>query len=243
MEYNYDNNEKKSGGMGCLVGIIIFLTIVAAIVGIFYANVANSREKLLYPTLRKVGLFENLIPAEVTVEESPYAEYTTEDFINEIKAKEDEINQLKIDIKDRDKSITEKSDEITRLKVFEDEQLKFKQEKEAFDLYIAENSSAPSVSDYVTYYEQMYPENAAKIYEQFKKQVINEEELAQYIKTYESMDETRAAEILAEMSTADIDLVVAIFDGMRVSNRAVILENMANDKAARISKMLAPSNY
>lgn len=234
-----ENDEKKSGGMGCLVGIIVVLALIAGIVAVFYFNVSGVNEKYLYPTLRKVGLFENMIPEEVEVDE--YADYTPELFIKDIEKLQDEINGLKIEMKNSQADIKTKDEEIARLKVFEDERIKFKEEKDLFDQNVVYNTSAPPLNDYIAYYEKLFPENAAKLYKEALGDVQRSEELTSYLKTYESMDSKKAAKILEQMVTTDLDLVVDILNGVKVANRASLLEQMSPDVAARVSKRLAPT--
>lgn len=235
-----DNDEKKSGGMGCLIGIIIILALVAGIVAVFYFNVGGMNEKVLYPTLRKVGLFESMIPDETKTE--PYADYTTEMFVTEIESLKDDINGYKGQIKTNNADIETKDKEIERLKVFEDERVKFKEEKDVFDQNVVYNDSAPSLNDYIQYYERMYPENAAKLYKEALGDVQSSQELMTFLKTYESMDSKKSSKILSEMVKTDFDLAVKILKGLKVATRAKILEEMGPDEAARVTKRLAPPN-
>lgn len=232
------DNEERSSGKGLMIASIITLIIIAGVIALFYFNVAGVTDKFLIPTLNKVGLFEDLVPVE---EVSPYAEWTEEDFLALIEEKEVTIKALREEVNTIGQASEEKDKEIIRLQAFEDEQLTFKKQKEEFDAMLVNSDYAPAVSEYLKFYEIMYPENAEKIYKEVVTDTKYTEDIDDYVKTYEEMDEKSAAAILAEITSSDMELVILILENISAESRAKIMENMDPNIAARITKNLAPS--
>lgn len=230
-----DKKKKSKGGKVVLFVIIMILLIVAGVVALFYFNIGGMRDKYLNPILVEYGL------AEPTSEEtSLYADWTEEDFLKVFAEKDAEIEALKAEVKTYQESLTEKSKEIDRLKLFEDEQLAFKEDKKTFDENVVYNDQAPSIENYKTYYEMIYPDKAEELYKQVVGDITYNTELKDYVKTYEQMDEKKAAEVLTSVSKSDMDLVILILENSKAQTRAAIMENMDASVAARIAKSLAP---
>lgn len=234
---DYSNEDRGSGGKGLLIGIIIVLSLIAGVVAVFYFNIGGATNKFLIPTLNKVGLFNDLLPQ---TEDNPYDGYTVEELIEVIEDYKGQIDEMNVEISDKDLIIKDKDKEIERLKSFEEEQLVFKQEKENFDRMLIDNEYAPPVEAYIEFYRGMYPETAERVYKEAILQVKYSEDIKKYVKTYEEMDSESAAAILQQIVNTDMELVVIILDSMSADSRAKILEGMQTDIAARVSKNLAP---
>ena len=64
-------------------------------------------------------------------------------------------------------------------------------------------------------------------------------ELSDYVATYSSMKAKEAAAIFDTM-TSDLDLVAKILKAMTAEDRADILQQMNEENAARLTKMMDP---
>lgn len=235
MADDFDLEEDKSSGKGLIIGTVVILFLIAGVIAAFYFNVGGITDKYLHPILVEYGLAE---PKEEDV--SPYADWEEADFLAVIDEKQASIDALKAEIASYQEALDDKGKEIERLKPFEEEQLLFKQQKEDFDTQVVMSDQAPSITEYKKYYEMMYPEISQQLYREVVGELNYSQELKDYVKTYEQMDEKKAAEILSSVSKSDMDLVILILENSKADSRAKILENMTADVAGRISKSLAP---
>ena len=70
--------------------------------------------------------------------------------------------------------------EMDSLRHYEEEQEAFAALREAFDREVVYNDKAPSTDEYLKWYESMYPNNAAKIYEELLEKQMIEDNIQQY---------------------------------------------------------------
>ena len=219
---NIEDDEKPAGKKKSrrLLKLLIFLVIIAVPTIILSFDIGNVRTKYIRPSLEKIPIVKNILPPlkeEETIEE-------------EIKdEKQDTIDSLI-------KEIDELNKEIERLKVFEDNQLKFKEEKEEFDKIVA----LKDTKAYTKFYESISPENAEELYKQAVEKNVKDKKFKDYIQTFESMKKDAASTILEELILTDIDLVVDILENLSNEKRSEILSVMDPKNAASISKILAP---
>lgn len=218
---------KKKRRLGCLFSIIIFALIIGSLVAILGFNVGNIRDKYLRPGLERIPIIRNLLPP---IEES-------EEPVEQDNKNQNEFIQDQEDtIKSLTKEINDLNTEIKRLKEFEANQLKFKEEKEQFDKMIALNDPKA----YSIFYEKIAPENADKLYKEVINKNINDKKFKEYIKTFENMKKDAAAKILEELILTDMDLVITILENLSSEKRSEVLSKMDSTNAATVTKLLSP---
>ncbi len=215
---------------------VIFLGIMASIVAVLVFNVFDIRDKYLRQYLEEVPFIAELLPPP------------TESSIEDLKSKEDlktdidtyktQIETLENTIAELEQRILDDDEEIERLKVFEDEYLDFLEEKQLFDEAVGSENS----EDFIEFYENMYPENAERVYADLKDIEIDITSFNEYITVYSGMEPSSVGSIMEELMVTDIQLVVAILDELSPTFAGEILATMPPDKAATIAKLLAPSN-
>lgn len=219
-----DKKEKKEKKpkkkKGCFITILIMAILIGVVVAIFGFNVGGIKEKLR-PTLSKIPIINKMISKEpeknVTKEAEPQ-------------------KQEDIQIEELNKQVIELNKEIERLKVFENSQVKFKEEKSQFDKMIA----LKEPKSYSTFYEQIAPENADKLYKEAIANDKQSKKLDDYMKTFENMKKDAASKILGELMLTDIDLVISILDALPSEKRSEILSTMDSKDAATCVKLLSP---
>lgn len=216
-----ENKPKKKKG-GCLVKLLVFIIILAIPISLISFNVGNIRDKYLRPGLEMIPIIKNLLPP---LEETD-AQYQDEIVVDE---KQEIIDSLT-------KEIEELNKEIDRLEEFEKAQLQFKAEKEEFDKMIALNDPKA----YASFYESIYPENAEELYKQAVSQEVSDKKFKDYIQTFENMKKDSAADILEELITTDMDLVITILENLSSEKRSEILSTMDPANAAACSRLLSP---
>jgi flagellar motility protein MotE (MotC chaperone) len=138
---------------------------------------------------------------------------------------------------DKTDNTAELQAEIDRLKVFEENQKAFEQQKDDFDKNVVFADAAPSIEEYKKYYEGINPDNAAEIYRQVVEQLQYSDAIQEKADIYKSMDPQAAAQILETM-TADVESVAKILLSMKPKESAAILAEMDNVVAAKITKKM-----
>lgn len=243
-----NNNETVKGeneGLGSklatvlliIILVIIWLTIFAFMVKL---DVGGFGSTTLRPLLKDVPVL-NLILPEMTDEELayendyPYKNLTEAvDYIKELENLVDNLTKENEDYADRQ---IDMQAEIDLLKIYEQQQAEFEQRVKDFDRYVVYNSKAPSVDEYIKWYEGMYPENAADIYEELQGNVMYTKEMERIAAEYRKMKPKDAAAILSEM-TQDIDLVCEILSYLKEAEVSDILSEMDTLFAARITNRM-----
>ena len=102
------------------------------------------------------------------------------------------------------------------------------------------SDQAPDINEYKNYYEQIDPANAEAIYKRVVEQLENEKELEEYVSMYSSMKPKQAA--VFDTMTNDLKLVAKILQAMDVESSSSILGAMNTDTAAKLTKLMEPSN-
>ena len=123
--------------------------------------------------------------------------------------------------------------EIDSLRHYEEEQEAFAKLREEFDREVVYNDKAPSTEEYLKWYEAMYPNNAAKIYEELMAKKIRETSIQEQADYLAGIDAGDAADILSEMPS-DIDLICKLLSCMKKKQVSDILAEMEPLFAARI---------
>lgn len=227
-----ENGKKKKGGFIKLV--LFFLIILGAIYALLYFDVFSIRSKYLDSTIQNTPVLKNMFPATSETESYTKADYVDE--INSLKAENEQLTNQVADLTKQNEAYVE---QIGRLSPLEEEQVKFKQDKELFDQMIAQNDP----NAYKTFYEGIYPDTAKDEYDKIIGDQALNKEISDYVARFTAMDESNAASILEIMSNTDIDLVVEILNNMSADKSGTILGAMTPESAAVIAKRMAPILY
>jgi len=236
--------KKKKGGLGKI--IIIFFVVLILLIGGFIAllkfDVAKLGTEVIGPSIKDIPGASLILPEmpveEVIVEGEETIGYETlEQAIEILKVTENLLKEKEEEAEKLIEQIDQLQAENERLKIFEANFVDFEADKEAFDsLIVAETDS----SAYATWYETIYPDNAASIYaEVVKDQSINAE-LEDLVQTYGEMKPAQAAAILSEMSGTRLLMVATIIKHLENDAAADILGAMDTALASRVTAYLYP---
>ncbi|MDR1558238.1 MAG: hypothetical protein LBS84_00830 [Clostridiales bacterium] len=217
-----------------IASFLILFFILAAIVSVMVFNVFNIRNRYIYPALAKLPLVGGLIPLGDIAED--FSVMSPEEMMARINELEARLYSANAEIETAGETIDKNKTEIARLKVFEEQQLSFKQEKADFDQRVAVGDPQA----YADYYESIYPENAEVLYPRAAAEASRVSEIRKYMGDITAMDEVSAANVLQRMIVSDMDLVVSILRAMDSRGAGNILSEMDSDGAASVIKMMAP---
>ena len=96
------------------------------------------------------------------------------------------------------------------------------------------------IKEYKKFYEQVDPANAEILYKQVCEQLEQDDEIKDYAKTYSKMKPKEAAAIFDSM-TDNLSLVAKILNAMDAQSRGNILGKMDSATAAKVTKIMNPS--
>lgn len=244
-ELNLENNndeEKGSGIVGfflALIIIVIWLVIFALLIKMDVGGIGT----MLRPVLKNVPVVSKILPEmsdEELMEETGYKYKSLAEAIERIKELENEVANYQNSDTSSSEQIMQLQAEVARLKVYEENQEDFLKQKEEFDKQVVFNENAPDISEYKTWYDGIYPDNAAKIYKEVCERLQFSEQVQDWATTYAKMDPASAASIMEEM-TGDAYVVTRILLCMTPKQRAAIMQEMDSVYAAKLTAIMFPS--
>lgn len=237
-----DDEEKGNGFVSfllALVIIVIWLVIFALLIKMDVGGIGS----MLRPVLKNVPVVNKVLPEmsdEELMEETGYKYKSLAEAIDRIKELEAEVADYQNNNNSSSDQISQLQAEIARLKVYEDNQEDFLKQKEEFDKQVVFNDNAPAISEYKSWYESIYPDNAAKIYKEVTERLQFSQQVQDWATTYSKMDSDKAAAVLEEM-TGDAYVVTRILMCMTPKQRAAILQEMDPVYAAKLTAIMFPS--
>ncbi len=235
--------EEKSGG---IVGILLALLIILIWIVIFALLIkmdVGGIGTMLRPALKNVPVINKILPDasdDEIIEENGNKYKTLAEAIERIKELEKEIEQYKTSGSNTDEQIAQLQAEISRLKVYEENQEYFEQLKKEFDDQVVFNENAPDIEEYKKWYEEINPDNAASLYEQVVERIQFSKKIQEWATTYASMEPKAAAAIMEEM-TGDAYVVTRILLSMTPKQRAAVMAEMDPVYAAKLTAIMFPS--
>lgn len=236
-------DKEERGGGKILTVLIIFLIVLiwlAILALLIKFDVGGLGSEVLRPVLKDIPVINRILPdvsEEQEAYENAYPYKTLAEAVEYIKKLEQEADKLRDENSDYAARQVEMQKEIDSLRHYEEEQEAFAKLREAFDREVVFNDKAPSTDEYLKWYESMYPNNAAKIYEELLAQQIKDSSIQLLADYYAKMKAGDAADILSEMPS-DIDLICAILSCMKEKQVSAILTEMDPLFAARITNRM-----
>ena len=234
------NNEEKKGGLLTvfivLLIIIIWIAIFALLINLDVGGIGTT----LRPMLKDVPVVNKILPAVSDEELAWENDLAYKDIVEanqRIKELEILVDKLTIESEDKDDEIAALVAQVNRLKEIEKEMADFEDRVYEFDRQIVFGENAPSIEEYIKWYETISPENAERIYEMaIQKEAYNAtiREKANY---YEKMKASSAAEVFENM-TADLEYVCKLLYCMKVQSVSDILSSMDPLYAAKVTRKM-----
>lgn len=242
-----DQEEELDGEPGGLPVFLVTAFIVAVWIAILCVlvklDVGGVGTNVLKPLLKDVPVVNKILPSErrrSDEEEDEYSGYDdVGDAVAQIRQLEQELQMAQEQNLSYANEISELKEENSRLQNFESSQLEFERLKNEFYEEVVYAENGPGVEEYQKYYEAMDPATAEYLYQQTIQETAANKELEDYVATYSSMKAKEAAAVFDTM-TSDLDLVAKILGAMSADDRAKILEQMNEENAARLTKMMDP---
>jgi len=237
-----EEGEEKGGGIAgfllALLIILIWIVIFALLIKMDVGGIGT----MLRPALKNVPVINKILPEasdEEIIEENGNKYKTLAEAIERIKQLENEVAQYQENGNSTNEQIEQLQAEISRLKVYEENQEYFEQLKKEFDEQVVYNENAPDIEEYKKWYEEIEPDNAAAIYRDVCEKIQFSKKIQDWATTYASMEPEAAAAIMEEM-TGDAYVVTRILLCMTPKQRAAVLAAMDSVYAAKLTAIMFP---
>ncbi len=236
--------KKKKGGLLKLVVVflIILLLFLAGFVALLKFDVAGLGTQVIGPKIQDMPFSSLILPEmpqeEVTNGDDETVTYETlEQAVEILKVTENLLKEKEEEAEKLNEQLNQLQAEVERLKEFEDAYLQFEKDKAAFDQYIVDGTDSTA---FATWFESMYPENAASIYEEVVGQQALDQELKSQVARFAEMKADAAAAILTEMAVTRLEMVATIIRHLDADKAADIQGAMDPSLASRIEVYLHP---
>lgn len=240
-----DEKEGKKGGkmMTSLIALFIVLIWIAIFALLIKLDVGGFGSSVLYPVLKDVPVINKILPnsaGEELSSQSGDTYSTLQEAIDRINELENEISLYRNNADDNAEEISNLQAELSRLQAYEENQTNYEQLKERFDNEVVYNSNAPDIEEYIQWYEEMDPDNAAEIYRQVIEQLQVDEKIQELADYYASMKPEEAASVFEEM-TGDLEKVAQILSCMKEDEAGSILAALDSTLAAKLTLLIYPT--
>ena len=242
---DFEGEESTPGGKILTVFITLIIVIIwlAIVVLLIKMDVGGFGSEVLGPVIKDVPYINRILPSKVFEEESAendaYAYETLEQAILRIKQLEVELAQAQVAADLEAQRIAELEEKAAELERYKLEEASFEELRESWYEEVVFSDEAPDINEYKAYYESISPANAEALYKQVVEQIIYDEKVEDYVKTYSAMKPKEAAKIFDAMKD-DLKLVAEILMNMDSQARADILGKMSSDTAAKVTEIMQP---
>ncbi len=234
------NAEESKGGFLTVFIVMLIVIIWIAIFALLINLDVGGMGTTLRPMLKDIPVVNKILPSVSDEELAWENDLAYKDIIEanqRIKELEILVDKLTIETEDKDDEITALTSQVNRLKELEKKMADFEDRVYEFDKKIVFGEHAPSIDEYIKWYETISPENAERIYEMaIQKEAYNAtiKEKANY---YEKMKVSAAAEIFENM-TADLEYVCKLLYCMKTQSVSDLLAAMDPLYAAKITRKM-----
>lgn len=236
-------DDEGSGIPVFITTVIIILVWVAILCALVKLDVGGFGSGVLAPVLKNVPVVNRILPDSVFEDDEEYVDVSgyssLKDAVREIDDLKAQVSRLSEDNTRKDEQIAVQTEEINRLKTFEDKQVEFERIKTEFYNEVVYAEKGPGAEEYVKYYESMDPATAEALYKQVIIRQQEDELIKNYAQAYSDMKPKEAAEIFEKM-TDNLELVAKILWQMDPDARGKILGVMDEEVAAKLTKIMDP---
>lgn len=247
-----DTGKKRKAGSAIKMILIFVLTLVFLLLLFLILLRLNvlGLGNVLAPSMRSFPLSHLYLPPQTETGEVEIDPETGEPIVAEPEESIEEIKEIlkltESELKKKEeeadillKQIQNLKKENERLSVFEERQLAYEKNKQEFDALIVRSGK---LTDFVEWYQQISPDNAARLYQETMIDLVEQAELEKLTKVYSEMKPKAAAKVLETMSSTRLEMVAMIIKNLDTDQAGKIMSEIEPKVAARITTYLYPEN-
>ncbi len=237
---NGEKEEKKGGGLLTVFIVLLIIVIWVAIFALLINLDVGGIGTTLRPMLKDIPVVNKILPPVTDEQKAWENDLAYKDIVEanqRIKELEILVDKLNIENEDKDDEIAMLTAQVNRLKELEREMAEFEDRVYEFDKQIVFGENAPSVEEYIKWYESISPENAERIYEMAIQKEAYSATIREKASYYEKMKAASAAEVFENM-TADLEYVCKLLYCMKPQSVSDILSKMDPLFAAKLTRKM-----
>lgn len=244
-KFNDDiDNKKEKGKASALLIVFILVLIWLSAFAILIKVDVGGIGSALRPYIKDVPVLSIILPEvsdQQIADENNYDYSSLGAAIAKIEELSKENEKLRNENEELNGEIESLKDEMTRLTGFETNYDEFMRRVKEFDKIVVFGEKAPDISEYIKFYEGMYPENAEELYLLALQLRDYDDGIKQQAAELAAMKPALAAETLREM-TADMEWIVKVMLAMDDEARTAIFNKMDALYVARIMQTMSDMN-
>lgn len=247
------SSDKPQGFLHSLTVVLIAVLIVAVVtVGVFYfmaKNNVNGFAETVKPYIGKYPILKHFMPGDMPDFDAEDPMYLTDKQIL-VKYKEyrEKVNSLNLDLENANERIEElqkDGEDLVEIQIQINENKRILEEIDARRAELEEDQRILAkliiegdTQGFASYFQKINKATAESIYAEIAKDMVIDEEKQLLAEPFSKMDPQRAANILAELYTQDIEAMLDILEGMQPKVAAPIFERMESKLAAEAYSLL-----
>ena len=236
--------EESGGKFGTFLIILLFLLIWISVLALLVKLDVGGLGTTLRPYIKDLPVVNLMLPGvsdEQIQWEENYPYKNMDEAMRELDLLKQQVENLTKENTAQAIEITQLRTENNRLKNFEDDVKAFEERVKRFEQYVVFNDKAPDVTAYKEFYESIYPENAAELYQRVVELIQYDEGVIKQAELFANMKPGQAAEALQEM-TADIEFITKVLLAMKTDNATEIMNKMDALFVAKIMQRMTDLN-
>jgi hypothetical protein len=216
------NTPPKKGKKGLII-IIILVLIIGGIIAVYTLNLFDFREGVMMPYLRNMPLVGGFFPLPEEADETiPLEQRPPHELVRIIREQETQIEELETRIQSFLTQARSDALRIARLLPFYEHWIEYQRVSAEFNAMIARGDPEA----YLHFIQYIMPE----FYEQLARDAMQlhlyEESVTTIVRTLGNMQERNAADVLVDLRTTDIILLINVLNAMGNALRGAILNEM-----------------
>lgn len=236
---SYSGDRPRRRILPKILFAVIGLAVIGSLVMILGFNAGGVRDQYIFPPLRGLPLVGQFIPG------GDYIEINGE--MVEIPADAAELQETLYAIAEQMEALQaelavahalndQHAQTVSVLQVYRDFITEYRQNRQNFDEMIAMGDP----NAFATFYEEVNPDNAARLFAQIRANREIDREFRNYARTYAEMNTDEAAEVFSLLLGQNATLLLRILETFNTDQRAAVFNEMENTDVAIITILMEP---
>lgn len=244
--YLMDNRSK--GSKAPIIIIIVVVLLIGGIAALLITNVGNIRDQRVLPLLRAIPFVGNIIPDGDVQYEYVYVdgelvavrvepdETVPAEEIGDIVALREELEAAQAALAQAQALNSQYEETVRTLQTYRDFITLYRERQQRFDEMIALGDP----DAFAAFYEEVEPDNAARLFQQIRAVREVDREFRRYARTYTEMNTDEAAAVFTLLLTQNPGLLIRILETFNTDQRAEVFNEMEAQYVAIITIMMEP---
>lgn len=223
-------SEKK--GKGKLIFFLVFLLIIGSLAAVLILDIGGFRENVIMPYLRNAPIIGGFLPAVVEEEE----ELTPEELLQRYTILSQQLESVQAQLALANEQTVTQEELIEHLRAFQEAWHLYREARATFEQMLALGDP----ENFLEYFDFVGEDNLVQLYLQAMEMAEFIEETTAIVATLNNMDESGAGEVLVNLMTTDLDLMVRALWMMTPTRRAEIFDTLEAEDVTRMIVLMSP---